>query len=357
MDRVNEKFSIKNINLEIILIAFAQLVGFASFFFVIYDAPEETLKLFAIFIASQAASSFLLMAVQFSPKRGSILTPWFIYFLVFYFSFVFLLFRGSSGTNFIYEFFTVFIFLFSTFIQLSLTALKKYINFLWFQLFFSFLLPFVVLIPIIIFSFVFIYFIFIWKNLNLSKLIKKSNFSNKDIKNWVLVISLQAPFVLFPFFDPFLADRIDIKLYEKYLLYGKFIFGVLNFSFSFFQFKLIKGEILKLDFFPFFILFSLVILTSTSFYKVDIFFQIILFAFIVNSTSLYLRSMMENSSSLNVFVSIISILGYFMGLRYFSDIFFMSENNLFIIFLSFCISFSAIFLWFTSKTVKQNPKL
>ena len=352
MGRVNEKFSIKSINLEIILIAFAQLVGFASFYFVIYDAPEETLKLFAVFISSQAASSFLLMAVQFSPKRGSILSPWFIYFLIFYFSFVFLLFQGSSGTNLIYEFFTVFIFLVSTFIQLSLTALKKYINFLWFQLFFSFLLPFVVVMPSIIFSFIFIYFLILWKILNLSKLIKKSNFSNKDIKNWILVISLQTPFVLYPFFDPFLVERIDVKLYEKYLLYGKFIFGVLNFSFSFFQFKLIKGEILKLDYFPFLILISLFMLASTAYFKVDIFFQIILFAFIVNSTSLYLRSMMDNSTSLNVFVSIISIFVYFIGLKFFSDTFFISENNLFLIFLSFCVSLSAIFLWLTSKIIK-----
>lgn len=336
-------------NSEQFLIASGQLLGLISFYVIVVGAKPETVKLMSLYVSAQAASAFILLAIQFSSKRESVLSFQFIGFLIIYFLFIFLCFRGFSGSNIINEFITVAVFLIVCCIQLIVTALKQYKLLLSLQILFAVLLPFVVLYPLVVMLFLTALFAFISVHLKLYSIFQSPSFSFVDVKSWGYSIGMQSPFILYPLFDPILSDRVNIEVYGNYLIYGKLIFGVSNFCFSFFQFKLIKGENLDLNKIPYFIIFIIFVSFLLIQFKIPLYINVLFLALIINTGSLFVRSSLDHCRVPHLLVSAWSVIMYLGGLLYFPDRFFKNENAYFILFLIICISISVLAVWISVR--------
>jgi len=337
----------KHATSERLLIASAQLFGLLSFYIVIDGASAQTVKLMSLYISSQAASAFISLAIQFSEKRESVLSLRFMGFLFIYFGFIFTIFKGNTGASLDYELITVAVFLIMIVIQLTVTALNKYKLLLMLQLLFALILPFVVVHPVIIFSIMIILLLFVSIKLDLTLVFRNSVFSFGDIKNWLYSLCMQAPFILYPFFDPFLSSRLNIEVYGQYLIYGKIIFGVTNFFFSFFQFKLIRGEHLEVEKLPHLVFLITTISLCLSQTYIPLYVYVFFLDLVVNVGSLYIRSSLKKCRVHHLFASILCIVAYLCGLQYFSNDFFQAENNYFLPFLMFCISCPVLLVWFS----------
>jgi hypothetical protein len=339
----------KHATSERLLIASAQAFGLLSFFFVVNDASVQTIKLMSLYVSSQAASAFLLLAIQFSSKRGSVLSFRFIGFLCIYFGIVFQCFSGYTGAGFGHELITVAVFLIVGLIQLTVTALARYKLLLVLQLLFAATLPFVVLYPISVISIFTLLLLILFIKLDLNSIFRSTKFSRDDISDWSYSLCMQSPFILYPFFDPLLSNRIDIELYGQYLIFGKFIFGITNFIFSFFQFRLIKGERLQIEKLPYLIFVIVLASLLMTLSSIPLYLYVLCLALVVNMGSLYIRGSLKSCRAPHLLVSIVSIAIYFAGLLYFSDGFFTAENIYFVPFLIICISFSVLTVWFSIK--------
>lgn len=340
----------KNISSENFLIALSPLLGFLSFYIVINSSNTESIKLLSLYVASQAASSFLLLAIQYSQNRKSVLSKNFLIFLVFFFSLIFIFYKGTSGTNLLNEFLIVNVFLITLLTQLVLTALKRFKILLIVQGVYALCLPFIIFFPLVIILLSIFIFIFVSLKFNLFNLLKESKFNINEFYDWSNSFFIQTPFTLFPFFDPFLVSRIDTEIYALYLLYSKFFFGIMNFSFSFFQFKLIKGISLEIDGLLYLIFISIFLSVLFIFIQLPLYLIVLIFAFVVNASSLYARSKIEEVNFIHTFISVISIFIYLLGLIFFPDAFFSSNNYYFLTFLIFCVSFPIFVIWFSKKT-------
>lgn len=333
-----------------ILIASSQILGFISFYFVVNGANEQTIRLMSLYVCFQAASAFLLLAIQFSDKRGSVLSARFVIFLLCYFVLILQVYKGSSNANPFHEMIIAGLFLTVVSIQLYLTALEEYTSLLILQLLFAILLPFVVIFPVPVISIVILVLIVVASKFNFYMVFRSASFSIGDVKSWSLSILMQAPFILYALFDPSLSARLDIEVYGMYLIYSKFIFGVVNFIFSFFQFKLIRREELKVDKLPY-LIFSMVFLSLfLSQFLAPLYVQVALFAVVVNGGSLYVRGNLKLCRLRHVLVAIASVGLYGAGLIFFSDEFFLASNNWFLPFLTVCTFLSVFSVWCSTRS-------
>ncbi len=331
------------------MIGLAQILGLLSFLFVLNEADSIRLKLLALFVACQAASAFIILAIQFSKNRESVITKNFFFFLAIYFFIIFVIYKGSTGSSFLIEFTIISVFFISVTIELITTSLKKYNLLLLFKILQSISLPLVVIIPSVILFFYLFQFLFFGLFFNLRKIVNESQFQFNDLEDWFNNLIMQLPFIIYPFFDPLLSSRIDISLYGNYLFYGKIFIGIGNFLFSFWMFKLIKGEILNVKKIPFFILAIVFLSFLFSLIFTQLFFQVICLSLLINLSSLYIRSYIEVCKMPHLIISLLSVLIYFLGLVFLPSYFFSSSYNYFIVLMIISFSISPIYVWLTKK--------
>ena len=129
---------------------------------------------------------------------------------------------------------------------------------------------------------------------------------------------------------------------------------MVNFIFSFFQFKLIRGEELevhKLTYLIFPMVFLSLLLSQ---FLTPLYVHVALLAFVVNGGSLYVRGNLKHCRPAHILVPIASICLYVSGLLFFSDEFFLASNNWFLPFLTVCIFLSVFSVWCSTKYGNLN---
>jgi hypothetical protein len=327
------------------LIALSQSIGLLAFLYVVSGAEDKTIRLMSLYVACQAASAFMLLAIQFSKSRASVLSPMFLILLAVYYFVVYSVFAGSTGNTVLFELLTVAVFPLVNASQLFATALDRYRILLIFQVLFSALLPLVVLSPIVVFFTVFSISVLGFRILFTSQNIKFGIFEVRDAKMWAYSLLMQAPYVFYPILDPLLANRLDLEVYGLYLIYTKISFGLMNFAFSFFQFKVIKGEQLQLQLVPVAIVIILVVSFVMFYWAAPFYILVLLLAVAVNLGSLFVRSKIGTEWSLfNVCISILCITMYFLFVYFAPNSIFESYGPSFLIVLLVTVSMPVIYI-------------
>lgn len=348
---------IRLITVDQCLIASAQVLGFLSFYYVMKDATADIIKLMSIYMSFQAASAFLTLSIQYSRNRMSVLSGKFMVFLPLYYILICKIYVQTSAEDFVIIIIIASIFCSVTFMQLFVTALGKYRELLIIQNVIAPLLPLALMHPYELLILMCILLIAVSKWLKISKNIKRDNFLIADVKEWMLSLCMQAPFVVYAFFDPSLANRIGMEIYGQYIIYVKFIFGVSNFIFSFLQFKLIRGDHLNVSSLPLLIIITMIFLLLFGQLNFPLYAHVTLLAVIINFGSLYIRSMLVHCTLFDIFLSILGIVVYFIGLIFLPNDFFTSEKYFYVAFLSICVCLSVFSIrltkMFNQKSIRD----
>ena len=161
------------------------------------------------------------------------------------------------------------------------------------------------------------------------------NYSNQG-SDVIKSILLQSPFIILPFFDFKIASIIGIERYTDYVLFYKYINGVIVLLFSYKQLNLVfSGDLKRKNLIIYQLFFALGILIIISFFKSWIFFviSIAIYSYGINLSSLLVRKNLLDGISFNkTLIGPICVIFYILIIFNFEDLI-KNTENIFIIFM------------------------
>ena len=160
------------------------------------------------------------------------------------------------------------------------------------------------------------------------------NYSNQG-SDVIKSILLQSPFIILPFFDFKIASIIGIERYADYVLFYKYINGVIVLLFSYKQLNLVfSGDLKRKILISYQLFFAFGVLIFISFFKSWILFavSIALYSYGINLSSLLVRKNLLDGISFNkTLIGPICVILYILIIFNFEELIKITENTFIIL--------------------------